>query len=89
VVSIPAGAIRRTSERRSQQPPPWTAHPSPEELSPMFTIEEESGTFTGTLRQHNGYYAGDFSRMPMRTAHELSALANLRPPSVMATPGRT
>ena len=44
----------------------------------MFTIEEESGTYTGTLRRHNGYYAGDFSRNPMRTASELSALAKLR-----------
>ena len=24
-------------------------------------IEQESGTFTGRLHQHNGYYAGDFS----------------------------
>jgi hypothetical protein len=24
-------------------------------------IEEETGTFTGRLHPHNGYYAGDFS----------------------------
>jgi len=24
-------------------------------------IEQESGTFTGRLHRHNGYYAGDFS----------------------------
>ena len=24
-------------------------------------IEQESGTFTGRLHPHNGYYAGDFS----------------------------
>ena len=47
----------------------------------MFTIEEESGTYTGSLRRHNGYYAGDFSGNPMRTASELSALARLRPPT--------
>ena len=45
----------------------------------MFTIEEESGTFTGPARRHDGYYAGDFSRTPMCTASELSALAKLRP----------
>jgi hypothetical protein len=45
----------------------------------MFTIEEESGTFTGTVRRHNGYYAGDFSRTPMCTPSELSTLAKLRP----------
>ena len=45
----------------------------------MFTIEEDSGTYTGSGRRHNGYYAGDFSRIPMCTASELSALAKLRP----------
>jgi hypothetical protein len=49
----------------------------------MFTIEEESGTYTGPVRRHNGYYAGDFSRTPLRTASsELSALAKLRGPNV-------
>jgi len=47
----------------------------------MFTIEEESGTYTGPVRRHNGYYAGDFSRTPMRTASELSALTTLRLPT--------
>ena len=47
----------------------------------MFTIEEESGTYTGPTHRHNGYYAGDFSRTPMPTARELSALARLRPPT--------
>ena len=50
----------------------------------MFVIEEESGTFSGTVHPHNGYYAGDFSRLPMGTARELSALADPRPPSVTA-----
>ena len=52
-----------------------------EEMTEMLTIEEESGTYTGSPRPHNGYYAGDFSRTPMRTASELSALAKLRPPT--------
>jgi hypothetical protein len=26
-----------------------------------FAIEEEAGTYTGTFRAHNGYWAGDFS----------------------------
>jgi hypothetical protein len=51
----------------------------PKEMSEMFTIEEESGTYTGSPRRHNGYYAGDFTRNPVRTARELSALAKLRP----------
>lgn len=52
----------------------------------MFTIEEESGTYTGPRRRrHNGYYAGDFSRTPLLTASELSALAKLRPPTFART----
>jgi hypothetical protein len=50
-------------------------------MTEMFTIEEESGTYTGPTHRHNGYYAGDFSRTPMPTARELSALARLRPPT--------
>ena len=53
----------------------------------MFTIEEESGTYTGTLRRHNGYYAGDFTSHPVRTASELSALAKLRPSTFPVTSG--
>jgi len=44
----------------------------------MFTIEEESGTYTGSIHRHNGYYAGDFTRHPVRSASELSMLAKLR-----------
>ena len=39
----------------------------------MFTIEEESGTYSAR-RRRNGYYAGDFSSAPMLTPGELSAL---------------
>ena len=51
----------------------------------MFTIEEDSGTYTGSSHRHNGYYAGDFSRNPMCSASELSALARLRPPTFAIT----
>jgi len=54
----------------------------------MFTIEEDSGTYTGALRRHNGYYAGDFTGVPMCTASELSAIAKLRPPT-FPVPSRT
>jgi hypothetical protein len=50
-------------------------------MTGMFTIEEESGTYTGSSRRHNGYYAGDFSSIPMPSARELAALAKLRPPT--------
>jgi hypothetical protein len=61
----------------------------PKELIQMFTIEEDSGTFTGSLRRHNGYYAGDFTRNPMCKASELSALAKLRPPASPAKSGHS
>ncbi|HET6562292.1 MAG TPA: hypothetical protein VFG72_10490 [Marmoricola sp.] len=48
----------------------------------MFTIEEESGTFTGPVRRHNGYYAGDFTGSRMCTPRELSWLAKLSPPAI-------
>jgi hypothetical protein len=51
----------------------------------MVTIEEDSGTFTGSVRRHNGYYAGDFAQHPMCTASELSALAALRLPTFPTT----
>jgi hypothetical protein len=44
----------------------------------MFTIEEDSGTYTGSIHPHNGYYAGDFTR----TASEPAALTKLRRPTV-------
>jgi hypothetical protein len=56
-------------------------------MSGMVTIEEDSGTYTGTLRRHNGYYAGDFSGTPMCTDGQLAALARLRPPTLPRTSG--
>jgi hypothetical protein len=57
-------------------------------MAAMFTIEEDSGTYTGVLRRHNGYYAGDFSRDAMCTASELSELAKLRPPTFPVKSGK-
>ncbi|MFC7496182.1 MULTISPECIES: hypothetical protein [unclassified Nocardioides] len=54
-------------------------------MTEMFTIEEETGTYTGTRRRHNGYYAGDFSGTPMPTAGELMALSRLQPPTFPST----
>jgi hypothetical protein len=53
----------------------------------MFTVEEDSGTYTGSLRRHDGYYAGDFSRNPMCTAGELSELAGSSPRPSRSRPG--
>ncbi len=53
----------------------------------MFMIEEESGTYTGSLHRHNGYCAGDFTRNPVRSASELTVLARLRPSTFPITSG--
>jgi hypothetical protein len=44
-----------------------------------FMVEEEQGTFTRAARRHNGYYAGDFSEVPMATPRQLAALVSVRP----------
>ena len=48
-------------------------------------VEEEQGTFTRTAHRHNGYYAGDFSQVPMATPRQLSELTALRPTSFSTT----
>jgi hypothetical protein len=87
VLSISAGLVRGTGERSYQEAIPTVAPQVPKEMTEMFTIEQHSGTYTGSLRRHNGYYAGDFTRTPMSTASELSALAKLRPPTFPIEPG--
>lgn len=37
-------------------------------MAASIAIEEESGTFTGRVHPHNGYYAGDFGTQPGATA---------------------
>jgi hypothetical protein len=34
-------------------------------MAATIDIEIESGVFTGPIRQHRGYYAGDFSQRPL------------------------
>ena len=47
-------------------------------MAAALMIEEESGTWTGSLHPHNGYYAGDFSDVPPATESQLAALTSLR-----------
>jgi hypothetical protein len=59
-------------------------------------IEEESGTYTGRMHPHNGYYAGDFSpsgRATVETAlpassQPLHLVPGLASPSVTKTAAR-
>jgi hypothetical protein len=43
-------------------------------MAASLIIEEESGTWTGSIHPHNGYYAGDFSDVPPLTQSQLDAL---------------
>jgi hypothetical protein len=60
----------------------WTAEdqPRPPELTEVddmaasLIIEIESGTWTGEIHPHNGYYAGDFSDVPPATQSQLAEL---------------
>jgi hypothetical protein len=36
-------------------------------MAATIDIEVESGVFTGSIRDHQGYYAGDFSARPQQT----------------------
>jgi hypothetical protein len=59
----------------------------PTKETEMFTIEEETGTYAGSRRRHDGYYAGDFSGAPMMTPGELAALTKLLTPTVPGAHG--
>lgn len=51
-------------------------------MATSLVIEEESGTYTGYLHPHNGYYAGDFSRMAA-TVEVSATVLLLRPAAVL------
>ncbi|MGW1343048.1 hypothetical protein ACWCOV_18495 [Kribbella sp. NPDC002412] len=40
-------------------------------------VEIETGTWTGSLHPHNGYYAGDFSDAPAPTQTDLDAMTTV------------
>ena len=42
-------------------------------MAATIAIEIESGVFTGPVRQHPGYYAGDFSPRPSQDELTLTA----------------
>lgn len=35
-------------------------------MAASITVEEERGTYSRSPHPHNGYYAGDFGRLPVR-----------------------
>ena len=43
-------------------------------MAGSLVIEEESGIYSGRSHPHNGYYAGDFSALPVRTDLSISTL---------------
>jgi hypothetical protein len=44
-----------------------------------YIVEEESGTYTGSTRRHNGYYAGDFAGRPFQPLEP--GISDLRVPA--------
>jgi hypothetical protein len=43
-------------------------------MAASMILEQESGTWTGSIHPHNGYYAGDFTDVPPTTQSQLDAL---------------
>ena len=50
-------------------------------MATSLVIEEESGTCTGYVHPHNGYYAGDFSRVTA-TVEVIATVLPFRPVAV-------
>jgi hypothetical protein len=50
-------------------------------MATSLVIEEESGIYTGSVHPHNGYYAGDFSRMAV-TVEVSATVLPFRPAAV-------
>jgi hypothetical protein len=49
------------------------------EMAASLLIEEESGVYRSSLHQHNGYYAGDFSkRFPEEPEAQIISLPSVR-----------
>jgi hypothetical protein len=65
-------------------------------MARALVIEEESGTYTGRMHPHNGYYAGDFSVSRSATvetalsasSRHLYVVPGVVAPSVTPTGGR-
>lgn len=51
-------------------------------MAATIPVETESGTYTGRVHPHNGYYAGDFSNQPFPSQHQLDLVLHLRRPAV-------
>jgi len=43
-------------------------------MAAALILEQDSGTWTGSIHPHNGYYAGDFSDVPPLTPSQLDTL---------------
>jgi hypothetical protein len=65
--------ITRTAEDHPQQPELMEV----DDMAAPLIIEEESGTWTGGIHPHNGYYAGDLSDVPPPTQTQLAVLTTL------------
>lgn len=47
-------------------------------MSASITVEEERGTYVRSPHRHNGYYAGDFSRIDLTVPFRATTYLSLR-----------
>jgi hypothetical protein len=73
---VHAHSVVNTTRTAEDQPQPPELK-EVDEMAAWSIIEEESGTCTDSIHPHNGYYAGDFSDVPLSTPSELAALMTL------------
>jgi hypothetical protein len=72
--------------QRTAEDQPQPGHEGVDDMAATRIIEQESGTYSGRVHPHNGYYAGDFSglrhgtrnsdtRIPTRSTRVLDSRA--------------
>lgn len=54
-------------------------------MAATIPVETDSGTYTGRVHPHNGYYAGDFSGRPVPTGLRRDIMTLRRPAWVEPT----
>ena len=71
-----ANSVVNTTRIAEHQPQPPELN-GVDDMAASLIIEVESGPCTGWVHPHNGYYAGDFSDVPLPTQSQLAALMTL------------
>jgi hypothetical protein len=70
---VRAHSVVNTARTAEDQPQPLELKVV-DDMAAALILEEDSGTWTGGIHPHNGYYAGDFSDSPPSTQSQFDAL---------------